>query len=183
MGRGKRRRLQGITDIPLNDVGRRQARDAVEVLLAYEWDVVVSSPLSRAAETADVIAAGLGLPVVRRVPELRERDFGPAEGMRSGSELEELRIPGGFRGTEAEGEAATRGLAALEVLAKDFAGARIVVITHGTLIRVSLSQALERKIETISNASLNVVHHSPGGWELKFLNGSLVEPAEPMPRP
>ena len=70
------RRLQGATDIPLNDVGRGQARDAVGVLAAYEWDAIVSSPLSRAAETADLIAEGLGLTVSRRVPELTERSFG-----------------------------------------------------------------------------------------------------------
>ena len=40
------RRLQGATDIPLNDVGREQAREAVSVLSGYEWDAVVSSPFS-----------------------------------------------------------------------------------------------------------------------------------------
>jgi probable phosphoglycerate mutase len=69
------RRLQGSSDIPLNDVGRGQAQDAVAILSGYEWDAIVSSPLSRAAETADLIAAGLGLTVARRVPELTERDF------------------------------------------------------------------------------------------------------------
>lgn len=54
------RRLQGSTDIPLNDVGRGQARAAVAVLSGYEWDAIVSSPLSRAAETADLIAVGWG---------------------------------------------------------------------------------------------------------------------------
>ena len=96
------RRLQGSTDIPLNDVGRGQARDAVAVLSGYEWDAIVSSPLSRAAETANLIAAGLGLGVDRRVPDLAERSFGPAEGMQAGPELDALRIPGGFRGAESE---------------------------------------------------------------------------------
>jgi probable phosphoglycerate mutase len=70
----------------------------------------VSSPLSRAAETANLIAAGLGLSVDRRVPELAERSFGPAEGLQAGPELDALRIPGGgFRGAESEDEAAFRG--------------------------------------------------------------------------
>ena len=75
------RRLQGATDIPLNDVGREQAREAVATLADYQWDAIVSSPLSRAAETADLIAEGLGLTVARRIPELIERSFGPAEGL------------------------------------------------------------------------------------------------------
>ncbi|KNH22493.1 histidine phosphatase [Arthrobacter sp. ZBG10] len=169
------RRLQGATDIPLNDVGRGQARDAAAVLAPYEWDAVVSSPLSRAAETADLIAAGLGLTVSRRVPELTERSFGPAEGMQAGPELEALRIPGGFRGAESEDEAATRGLAALEALADEFRGQRVLVVTHGTLLRVSLGRATGRTLASVDNAALNLAHHhAVHGWELEFFNGEPV---------
>ncbi|WP_285241137.1 histidine phosphatase family protein [Arthrobacter sp. G.S.26] len=169
------RRLQGATDIPLNDVGRGQARDAAAVLAPYEWDAVVSSPLSRAAETADLIAAGLGLTVSRRVPELTERSFGLAEGMQAGPELEALRIPGGFRGAESEDEAATRGLAALEALADEFRGQRVLVVTHGTLLRVSLGRATGRTLASVDNAALNLAHHhAVHGWELEFFNGEPV---------
>ena len=169
------RRLQGATDIPLNDVGRGQARDAVAVLAPYEWDAVVSSPLSRAAETADLIAEGLGLTVARRVPELAERSFGPAEGMQAGPELEALRIPGGFRGAESEDEAATRGLGALEALADEFRGRRLLVVTHGTLLRVSLSRAIGRTLASVDNAVLNLAHHHAiDGWQLEYFNGEPV---------
>ena len=169
------RRLQGSTDIPLNDVGRGQARDAVDVLSGYEWDVIVSSPLSRAAETADLIADGLGLGVARRVPELAERSFGPAEGLQSGLELDALRIPGGFRGAEGEDEAARRGLAALEALAEEFRGRRVLAVAHGTLLRVSLSLAIGRTLESIDNAVLNLAHHhAVDGWELEYFNGERV---------
>lgn len=173
------RRLQGSTDIPLNDVGRGQARDAVAVVSAYEWDAIVSSPLSRAAETADLIAAGLGLTVARRVPELTERSFGPAEGLQAGPELEALRIPGGFRGAESDDEAASRGLAALEALAEDFRGGRVLVVAHGTLLRVSLSRAIGRTLQSVDNAALNLAHHHPvDGWQLEYFNGEpLMETA------
>jgi uncharacterized phosphatase len=42
-----------------------------------------------------------------------------------------MRIPGGFRGAESEDEAACRGLAALEALAKEFCGHRVLVVAHG----------------------------------------------------
>jgi probable phosphoglycerate mutase len=169
------RRLQGSTDIPLNDVGRGQAADAVAVLSGYEWDAIVSSPLSRAAETADLIAAGLGLSVARRVPELTERSFGPAEGLQAGPELDALRTPGGFRGAESEDEAASRGLAALEALAGQFSGRRILVVAHGTLIRVSLSRAIGRTLQSIDNAVLNLAHHhAVDGWQLEYFNGERV---------
>ncbi|MGZ4659882.1 MAG: histidine phosphatase family protein [Arthrobacter sp.] len=169
------RRLQGSTDIPLNDVGRGQARDAVAILAPHEWDAIVSSPLSRAAETADLIAEGLGLTVSRRVPELTERSFGPAEGLQAGPELEALRIPGGFKGAESEDEAADRGLAALEALADDYRGQRVLVVTHGTLLRVSLSRAIGQALGSVDNAALNLAHHhAVDGWKLEYFNGEPV---------
>jgi probable phosphoglycerate mutase len=169
------RRLQGATDIPLNDVGRGQARDAVANLSGHEWDAVVSSPLSRAAETASLIAEGLGLSVARHVPELTERSFGLAEGMQAGPELEALRIPGGFQGAESEDEAAVRGLAALEALAEEFRGRRVLVVAHGTLLRVSLSRAIGRSLQSIDNAVLNLAHHHiSDGWQLEFYNGERL---------
>ncbi|WP_324643786.1 histidine phosphatase family protein [Pseudarthrobacter sp. LT1] len=169
------RRLQGSTDIPLNDVGRGQARDAVGILAPYEWGAIVSSPLSRAAETADLIAEGLGLTVARRVPELTERSFGPAEGMQAGPELEALRIPGGFKGAESEDEAAERGIAALEALAEEFRGQRLLVVTHGTLLRVSLSRAVGQALASVDNAVLNLAHHhAVDGWKLEYFNGEPV---------
>jgi uncharacterized phosphatase len=169
------RRLQGSTDIPLNGVGRGQARDAVAVLSSDEWDAVVSSPLSRAAETAALIAAGLGLSVDRHIPELTERRFGPAEGLRAGPELDALRIPGGFRGAESEEEAASRGLAALEALAEEFRGGRVLVVAHGTLLRLSLGRAVGRTLDSIDNAVLNLAHHHAiDGWRLEYFNGERV---------
>ena len=169
------RRLQGSTDIPLNDVGRGQTREAVAVLAPYEWDAIVSSPLSRAAETADLIAEGLGLTVSRRVPELTERSFGPAEGMQAGPELDALRVPGGFKGAESEDEAADRGIAALEALAEEFRGQRLLVVTHGTLLRVTLSRAIGQTLASVDNAVLNLAHHHAiDGWKLEYFNGEPV---------
>lgn len=169
------RRLQGSTDIPLNDVGRGQARAAVGILAPYEWDAIVSSPLSRAAETADLIAEGLGLSVARRVPELIERGFGPAEGMQAGPELEALRVPGGFKGAESEDAAADRGIAALEALAEEFRGQRLLVVTHGTLLRVTLSRAIGQTLTSVDNAALNLAHHHKvDGWNLEYFNGEPV---------
>ena len=170
-------RIQGATDIPLNDVGRGQAADAVAPLKRYDWDFIVSSPLSRAAETADLIGEQLGLDEAQRIPGLIERNYGPAEGLSAGSELDALRFPGGFHGAETEEAVAARGIDALRELASEHPGARIIVVAHGTLIRLSLAQALDARIESISNASLNLVHHHHAHgddtivWQLDVLNG------------
>jgi uncharacterized phosphatase len=113
--------------------------------------------------------------VVRRVPELTERSFGPAEGMQAGPELDALRVPGGFQGAESEDEAAERGLAALEALAEEFRGQRLLVVTHGTLLRVSLSRAIGRTLTSVDNAVLNLAHHHAiEGWQLEYFNGEPV---------
>lgn len=180
-------RIQGSTDIPLNATGREQATDAEAALSPYTWDFVVSSPLSRAAETADIIAADLDLTVTERMPQLAERDYGPAEGLGAGPELDALRTPGSgygsFTGAESEASVAARGLDALRDLARTWPGARIVVVAHGTLIRLCLIEALGREIPSIDNAALTLVRLAPApadepgradAWTLDVLNGALV---------
>ena len=72
-------RWQGGSDTQLNDLGREQAR-ALADELDGNIDVVYSSDLARARETADIVAAKLGLEV-RVDPRLRERSFGSWEGL------------------------------------------------------------------------------------------------------
>ena len=65
-------------DVPLNEEGLRQAREFL-ALLPDDVGVVYSSPLSRAKQTADIIATHLGLPI-RLAHELAERDLGLLSG-------------------------------------------------------------------------------------------------------
>jgi broad specificity phosphatase PhoE len=74
-------RWQGITDIPLSDAGRAQARDLAERMRERGITGVHASDLARARETADIVAAALGLPAVGVDPRFRERGFGCFEGL------------------------------------------------------------------------------------------------------
>lgn len=77
-------RLQGHTDIPLNDVGREQAHVTAAYLASMapdvKWQWLYTSDLSRARATAGAIGAALGLPL-HEDPQLRERSLGPLEGL------------------------------------------------------------------------------------------------------
>jgi broad specificity phosphatase PhoE len=75
-------RLQGHTDRPLSDLGRRQARQLAGELASEELDAIYSSDLARARETAEIVGERLGLPVVLD-PDLREKDWGTWEGLTS----------------------------------------------------------------------------------------------------
>lgn len=74
-----RYKLQGNTDIPLNDEGRQQARDAAEEYKDVRFDIAFCSPLCRAQETAQILLAGRDIEIVTD-ERLREISFGPYEG-------------------------------------------------------------------------------------------------------
>lgn len=73
-------RVQGHTDVPLDDVGRAQALELAGVLRG-RISAVIASDLLRASESARVIAQALQLPLLALDPELRERCYGIFEGL------------------------------------------------------------------------------------------------------
>ena len=161
------RRIQGRTDIPLNDRGREQARRSGELLARRTWDAVVSSPLSRALETATIIADQLGLPAPSTDGRLIERDYGESEGM----DIAEVdrRFP---KGTDPEGretpeEVATRALAALLDIAEAYPDQAVVVVAHGGLIRQVLNAVTPGvRRPAITNGSIHSFSHTDGTIEL-----------------
>ena len=77
----RQRRIQGLTDIPLNDTGREQARLTGTLLTRRPITRVVASPLGRARETAQIISAELGLGEPQLHDAFVERNYGAAEGL------------------------------------------------------------------------------------------------------
>ena len=73
-------RLQGHTDRPLSEFGRRQARQLAQELADENLDAIYASDLSRARETAEIVGKRLELAVVLD-PALREKDWGSWEGL------------------------------------------------------------------------------------------------------
>ncbi|WP_375407104.1 histidine phosphatase family protein [uncultured Amnibacterium sp.] len=126
------KRVQGRTDIPLNDTGRRQARATAERLTGEHFDAVVASPLSRAAETAQIIADGLGIGPIELVDDLVERDYGEAEGM-TGKDID-ARWGGSLEARESRVEVIDRVKPALLAIAARHPGQRVLVVSHGGVI-------------------------------------------------
>jgi len=136
-------RWQGGSDTRLNDLGREQAR-ALADELDGNIDAVYSSDLARARETADIVAAKLGLEV-RLDPRLRERGFGSWEGLTT-IEIEERFTDAHRRWLAGEGAGAddaetfedfsTRVEDFLSDVLRLHPGKEILVISHGGSIRV-----------------------------------------------
>ncbi len=173
-------RLQGQIDIPLNELGRRQALRLAEALRDEGLERVIASDLGRAAETARAFAAPLRLPL-ELDPGLRERAFGEFEGC-TYDEIA-LRWPDAARRWRARdpGFAAAggetlvgfhaRGVAAVERIALAHAGRSIAIVTHGgvldTLYRAAAGIALDApRTWILGNASINRVLHTPQGFTL-----------------
>ena len=172
--------LQGVTDIPMNQTGIEQVKLAAQAIRAEDWDVVLTSPLSRARQTAEIIASQHGYNEIIEQELLIERSFGEAEGLSH----EQWRakysnldvIPGG----ESRTQLAERSMLLLETISQELAGKRVLAISHGALIRALIAIAsnneLPRAGERLGNASLNVVKHIDNSWQV--VNYSL-EPLVP----
>ncbi|MDQ1077090.1 MULTISPECIES: histidine phosphatase family protein [Microbacterium] len=169
-------RIQGSTDIPLNDTGRAQARELAETLAAEYAGrdvVIVSSDLSRAAETADILAEALGITVSRRMPGLQERSYGDAEGMDAPT-FSETYGPwhaADVPGAETWPVVRERALAALaEAVASAPEGADVIAVAHGALIRevimFATDGAFPREGERLPNCSATTFRLDGDRWEM-----------------
>jgi broad specificity phosphatase PhoE len=150
------RRVQGHTDRPLNATGRAQAEALADELADERLDAVYSSDLARAYETARLVAARHGLPVVL-VPELREKDFGTWEGLTD----EEIRLrfpdaaPGRVWGDAETYEAmSARVLGALQRIASEHPDGRVLVVAHGGPVRSVLIHCESAREGRIANCDV-----------------------------
>lgn len=134
-------RWQGHSDTPLNETGRQQALELAELL--DPPDQIYSSDLARARETAEILSARLGVPVLLD-DRLRERGFGAWEGLtideieeRFAADLVRWRAREGAGATDAEGfqAFAERVGGFLEDVLARHPGEEVLVVAHGGTIR------------------------------------------------
>jgi broad specificity phosphatase PhoE len=151
-------RLQGHTDRPLTDYGRRQARKLAEELEDEDLDAIYSSDLARARETAEIVGARLGLPVVLD-PDLREKDWGNWEGLTA---VERDRVEFVGESTEAHHD---RILGALRRIAELHPGGRVLVVTHGGSMR---------RVQTAAQGFALPVVENCGRWSCAWQDGAVV---------
>ncbi|GEK80290.1 histidine phosphatase family protein [Agrococcus baldri] len=156
------RRIQGTTDIPLDDTGRAQAHEAAAALAALgDWSCVVSSPLLRARETATIIAARLGIPLLEPVAGLTERDCGEAEGLPVDEAA--LRWPArDYAGGEPLQEVGRRVAEALSALAD--AGTGAIAVGHGIALRTGVATLTGTPAQRLANAEIIVLEREQGSW-------------------
>lgn len=165
------KRWQGFADRPLTELGRQQAAALAERLEETELDAVYSSDLLRARETAEIVARSKGQ-TIQMTPELREVDVGSWSGLTRAEA--EARFPEGYarwlQGREGWEDGETyrqlgdRVVRAIQRIAKEHDGERVLVVAHGGTIRAIHAAALGvdvhtyRRIQRVEpNATLSAV--------------------------
>jgi broad specificity phosphatase PhoE len=166
-------RLQGSSDIPLNETGRNQAAVAGATFSREDWDVIIASPLSRARDTAQIVAQQLNMPVVI-VPELVERSFGVAEGFSHSEWRKMYEANEHIEGLESLEDLRSRCELLLQLVATEYDGQRVLAISHGALIRKVLRIVSNNQIpqdgDRLGNVSLNKLIHADGYWAINDYN-------------
>jgi broad specificity phosphatase PhoE len=191
-------RVQGQADVPLNQLGHRQAAEAAQLLARFRPAAIVASDLRRAADTAAALAALAGLPV-RYDPRLRERYFGAWQGMRM-ADVARTR-PEEHARWRAGADVVGDGIETLDDLGKRVAdalqdaadlgpaGGTVVVATHGAAARQGVGQLLGwplaqlRTLRALQNCHwVELTHDDVRGWQLAAYNvGVLAD--RPVPPP
>ena len=159
-------RFQGSRDIPLNDEGRAQARRLAEAWKA-PLDAVLTSPLARARETAEILAASRNLPLAGVDRRLVERHYGLAEGLTLVDRRKQF-PDGTIPGVEEPVSIRARARHFLETLVEEYSGRRVAVVSHGGFINVVLALVSGGEVGTgktmLGNTSVSTLVYKAGRW-------------------
>lgn len=169
-------RIQGQSDIPLNEEGRGQAKKLAERLLAdqkYKWDFVITSGLSRAQETGEIIAKTLNIPLYDPDSRLVEKAFGQVEGL-TAEERETLwGVDWKQRdlGQESDEAIQERALSFLKEIGEKYSDNNVLVVSHGGLLAQMFTVLYQNKCtERIGNLSLTILEKNDHNWDMRLYN-------------
>jgi alpha-ribazole phosphatase len=177
----KNARFQGQTDVPLSETGRGQAERVAEKLADEKVFAIYSSDLSRAYETASIIAKQHGLEV-KKSKALREINFGLWEGMDRQVITDEHRDlyqqwldnPMETRTPQGENfiEVQSRALTALREIASEHPNETVIVVAHGGLIKAVICEYLDGGFWEFpqGNTAVNILEYKNGDFRFVTLN-------------
>ncbi|MFD2132381.1 histidine phosphatase family protein [Pseudogracilibacillus auburnensis] len=168
------KKAQGRSDIPLNEVGRKQALELGHRLSHQDWDMIITSDLSRASETAEIIGTLIDIPISSFDDRIREIDCGEIEGTTEEERL--IKWGRNWRdldlGMERFEDVAKRGIKFIEEIVHLHKDKRILVVSHGALIGLTLQRLLPERFPTtyIDNTAITILHNIKGVWDCKLYN-------------
>lgn len=174
-------RIQGQLNSNLSENGILQAELVAKALAKREFDVLISSDLERAAETAKIINQQLLLPLEYNA-NLRERSFGKVEGM-SFAEINQQypdeyqsykqRDPKfAFTGGESIEQLFKRVTSEMEAIARKFSDKKVLIVSHGLVLEMMMYKTFSidldnQRVFSINNSSISSFYINRDNWFLK----------------
>ena len=176
-------RIMGRNPVELDEAGRRQVESAIPLARTLAPDLIVSSPLVRALQSAEIIKNGIGADTIAEDPRLSEVEYGRWEGMVYEDLIHDAHYihyrerpldeptPGG----ETMYDVQARGVDAVcHALAANL-GKRVLFVSHGDIIRTVLCHFMKLPLENfrrirIDNATFFGIQVAGDFAEIKFLN-------------
>ena len=174
----KEGRLQGQRDIPLSEIGAEQIRTAGVNLAASDMHIIhiLSSPLQRARNSAEIIAHALNYPIedITLSPLFLERSFGECEGLTYEDAI--AKYPdGNYPGMETLEELYARAQTAIQYLEENYHGQTILVASHGAFIKSVLGVVTNGRIAYfdknvwIENGTYCLLEKIEADWKVSII--------------
>ncbi|UNL85751.1 histidine phosphatase family protein [Priestia koreensis] len=176
----KQKLLQGHTNIPLNEQGKRQAKQLAEKFKDIRLDRIYASDLERAVETARTVGAKKGITDVQMFERLRERCFGEMEGIEV-VKLDEL-LPNcwtnwgedSVHGIEPLEEMQSRMAEQLRDIMEEAKEEHVLVVSHGAAINSFIHFVTKGESGTgilrLKNTAVTSFTYKEGEWEMVTCN-------------
>ncbi|MBY9001526.1 MAG: histidine phosphatase family protein [Candidatus Heimdallarchaeota archaeon] len=165
---GKKHFTTGHIDIPLNMTGKKEAQATTEFLKGRNIVKIFSSSLSRASETANIIASEFDLPVIES-DELMEHTSGKLDGVSIKVFLDKLKSVGDFNKMILQSGGERWNVFTervwnkfLEIVTKNKDEGNILIVTHGGVTRTIFSEIFGSpflKVLSQGNCCINVINY------------------------
>ncbi|WP_139491504.1 histidine phosphatase family protein [Brevibacillus dissolubilis] len=179
-------RIQGHSDIELNETGLHQAKLLAGYLAGHKFDHIYTSDLKRAHVTAKAVADVTGTQLTITAG-LRERSFGEWEGLTPVEIEERKRANEAYEtsyGIESFTDMQKRAHQALGELVMSHPGKTIAAVSHGGLINGFLHYITEGKqgtgISRIDNTGISILRFALDKWEVVEINRTHHLPTDPF---
>lgn len=173
----KEGRAQGNSNIPLDQDGFSDARKLAERLAIENWDLIYSSDLLRAKQTAETIGKSIENIEIHLDPRLREVSGGQIEGTTEeeriskwGNDWRELDL-----GIESAESVKARALPFIEEITYKYPNKNILIVSHGSFIKHLLKELVPHSSMTdpLKNTSITKIRKLENGWDSELYNCTI----------
>ncbi|MBD1381074.1 histidine phosphatase family protein [Metabacillus arenae] len=165
-------KLQGTTDIPLNETGIKQAEDCRDYFSVSDFDFLITSPLKRAKQTAIIINDNLNLELIE-MSDFKERSFGDAEGL-TVEKRTKIYPDGKFPNQEEIEDFKERVVNGIEKINHLYPTKKILLVAHGAVINMVLATLSNGEIDSsktkLLNACINNIYFQDQKWSIRDYN-------------